>query len=328
MCIRDRYQRRVRGVTKLSMVRVLLSLLIAALAASSYLPLRGIDESRAHGMSSGFDTSSGTLDNDYLDEWGSSSEVVDNRRYTWMEDQPWVKSNAVYTQGAPRDSYNNRLSFLEGNIAFSPSANANPGASQTSASQSSTAAGSPAAAVAVDGNTDSWWDSGTCMHTARGTDPWWRVDLGEARTVTHVQLFNLGGHPKYRMDELIVQVGSGASTDPRCGQRRVVDSNGNVHLHDESFQVQAGGTVRVSCASHGAHGAKQPGVLGSVVTVTHKGANKVLHLCEVQVAGSTQLTPARPSDVHVDAQPVGPAADPCSADLMLRSSGITRLCHD
>lgn len=117
--------------------------------------------------------------------------------------------------------------------------------------------------------------------TSRSTNPWWRVNLGETRTVTHVSIFNLGGDPKFKMSNLIVQVGTGSSSDAICGQRKTIDSNGIVHVHDESFSIDAGGSLRVSCDSRHANAETVRGIEGSDVTITVKGSQKVLHLCEV-----------------------------------------------
>ena len=44
---------------------------------------------------------------------------------------------------------------------------------------------------AVDGNTDSHFDAGSCSQTAEGDhDPWWAVDLGQLFTVQGVVFYN------------------------------------------------------------------------------------------------------------------------------------------
>ena len=57
---------------------------------------------------------------------------------------------------------------------------------------SSTASFAPAPSVAVDGNIDQSFTSGSCTHTDIETDPWWRVDLGETMEVTGVRIFTPG----------------------------------------------------------------------------------------------------------------------------------------
>ena len=42
----------------------------------------------------------------------------------------------------------------------------------------------------MDGNTDSVWGSGSCTHTDKTTDPWWRGDLGSSQHVSEVFIVN------------------------------------------------------------------------------------------------------------------------------------------
>lgn len=72
------------------------------------------------------------------------------------------------------------------------------------ATQSSRKAGSPAATAAIDGNTDLLEGSNSCIRTNVENNPWYKIDLGEVRTVTEVKIFNMGGHPKYRTSPIEV----------------------------------------------------------------------------------------------------------------------------
>ena len=67
------------------------------------------------------------------------------------------------------------------------------------------------ASLAVDGNTDSDWAHGSCIHTQLETSPWWMVDLGQITRVIGVNITNRG-------DSAAV----GASkTPPRCFERTI-----------------------------------------------------------------------------------------------------------
>ena len=39
---------------------------------------------------------------------------------------------------------------------------------------------------AVDGDSNAQWHGGSCTHTARENNPWWRVDLGESKKIDMV----------------------------------------------------------------------------------------------------------------------------------------------
>ena len=122
------------------------------------------------------------------------SERVRNRRDVWVEQQPTLdrnpQPNAAQHQdyldntGGTSSTYNNRLKYTEGNMA-NQFPNSNLDAVPVTASQSSASPNSPivpelsvpvsagtaafggAAALAIDGNTDSWWEGGSCTHTTR-----------------------------------------------------------------------------------------------------------------------------------------------------------------
>jgi hypothetical protein len=58
------------------------------------------------------------------------------------------------------------------------------------ASQSSTYPGSPAASVAVDGNTDGNFFGGSVTATNPDVSPWWQVDLGASASVSSIVIYN------------------------------------------------------------------------------------------------------------------------------------------
>ena len=57
------------------------------------------------------------------------------------------------------------------------------------ASQSSTDFGGPAAR-GNDGNTDGDYNKNSVTHTAQQKDPWWEVDLGTAKAIDRIVVFN------------------------------------------------------------------------------------------------------------------------------------------
>jgi hypothetical protein len=300
-----------------------------------------------HGSSYGYlYESSQTLDDDLLDEWGTVHELRDLVRGSkgMLDDM----REGTYNQGMTRD---------EGNVAFG---NYNPstgrpggtGAFNVTASQSSSLSGSPDANVAIDGNTDDQYNSRTCTHTIREANPWWKVDLGEVRTVSEVRLYNLGGHNRFKMEHIEVYVGNGVlghNDNLPCGKRLTLKRQaGNHHILeptatglDGGHMVDEGGILRLACpqlptapispASSTANETRGGGLTGRYVTVRVMGQDKVLHLCEVHVIGSLLMAPAIDQGAHrrygLD-QGGGVPVDPCSVDLRMQSSGVTRLCHE
>ena len=56
--------------------------------------------------------------------------------------------------------------------------------------QSSTLNAISLAANAVDGSSNANWEHGSCTHTEKELEPWWRVDLGHRHTVYSVTVTN------------------------------------------------------------------------------------------------------------------------------------------
>ena len=44
--------------------------------------------------------------------------------------------------------------------------------------------------LAIDGNTNSNYNAGSCTHTKTETNPWWRVNLGAVYEVYRVKIYN------------------------------------------------------------------------------------------------------------------------------------------
>ncbi|GMH43799.1 hypothetical protein BSKO_11733 [Bryopsis sp. KO-2023] len=66
---------------------------------------------------------------------------------------------------------------------------------------------------AVDGNTDSGYFSGSCTHTKKQKNPWWRVDLGATYQVTKVVITNRGDCCSERLHNFAIYIGSEVSSN-------------------------------------------------------------------------------------------------------------------
>lgn len=90
-----------------------------------------------------------------------------------------------------------------------PAATVTPGGSNycqgATATQSSTAFGG-LASRAVDGNTDGDWANSSVSHTGDDNNAWWEVDLGTARAVNAIQLWNRTDCCGYRASQYYVFV--------------------------------------------------------------------------------------------------------------------------
>ena len=60
---------------------------------------------------------------------------------------------------------------------------------------------------AVDGNSNTDYSKGSCAHTGRANNPWWRVDLGRVETVNQVYIVNRGDGWAWRLDSFEIRVG-------------------------------------------------------------------------------------------------------------------------
>ncbi|XP_035671477.1 uncharacterized protein LOC118412621 isoform X2 [Branchiostoma floridae] len=119
-----------------------------------------------------------------------------------------------------------------------------------------------AAGRAVDGNDSPYYKHNTCTHTAKGPNPWWRVDLGKSECVDRVVVTNRKDCCKYRLNGFTVYVGDNpdVTSNPSCGGAQ---------------SVVGKDVITVNCG----------GLTGRYVGIALKGAKKVLTLCEVKVFG-------------------------------------------
>ena len=89
-----------------------------------------------------------------------------------------------------------RACFLKENIAY-----------QKNTSQSSTISDNGTSGHAVDGNSNTQWNGGSCAHTNAEKQPWWRVDLGNVELVNEVYVVNRGDCCGDRLNPFEIRVG-------------------------------------------------------------------------------------------------------------------------
>jgi hypothetical protein len=138
-----------------------------------------------------------------------------------------------------------------------------------SASQSSTLAGTPAAGVAVDGNTDGNFGHGSVTATNLDANPWWQVDLGASASIDSIVVWNRTDCCSSRLGNYWVFV----SDTPFLA----TDTPATLQNRPGTFgrQVSAGSTPSNTIVV---------GAAGRYVRVQLAGAN-YLSLAEVQVFG-------------------------------------------
>ncbi|XP_062421540.1 uncharacterized protein si:ch211-215k15.4 [Pungitius pungitius] len=122
-----------------------------------------------------------------------------------------------------------------------------------------------AAYNAIDGNHNSNFESGSCSHTEKQTDPWWRVDLLHPYIITSIVITNRADCCKERLNGARVHVGN--SLDGNGAANPVVATIGT---------TGQGELITLPLTGH---------VEGRYVTVVLPGPEKYLHLCEVEVYG-------------------------------------------
>ena len=61
---------------------------------------------------------------------------------------------------------------------------------------------------AVDGRRDSNYHKGSCTHTQKAQNPWWRVDLGGNHVIGYLKITNRGDCCSNRLRNVEVRVGS------------------------------------------------------------------------------------------------------------------------
>ncbi|XP_054023506.1 uncharacterized protein LOC104300699 [Dryobates pubescens] len=136
--------------------------------------------------------------------------------------------------------------------------------------QSSTINAGSLAANAVDGNSDANWDHGSCSHTKKEPEPWWRVDLGQRHLVSAVTITNRRDCCWESLLGAQVHVGDSLADrgkrNPVCGT--ILDTG-------------PGSTSTICCN----------GLPGRYVTIIIPGREDALVLCEVEVTTRSCVPP-------------------------------------
>ncbi|KAJ7999310.1 hypothetical protein DPEC_G00193060 [Dallia pectoralis] len=125
--------------------------------------------------------------------------------------------------------------------------------------------GNRKASDAIDGDRTSHYHSGSCTHTQKDTNPWWRVDLKEVYKVSTVSLTNRKDCCPERLDGAEIRIGNSLENNGINNPRCAVVSN-----------IPAGETVYFQCKE----------MEGRYVVVVIPGRAEWLTLCEVEVYGS------------------------------------------
>ncbi|XP_068592335.1 uncharacterized protein [Cebidichthys violaceus] len=122
-----------------------------------------------------------------------------------------------------------------------------------------------AAYSAIDGNRENTLSSGSCSHTVKQTNPWWRVDLLESYIVTSVIITNRGDCCENTINGARIHIGNS-----------LVGNGAANPLFGTIPSARLGESVTLTFPQ---------GVEGRYVTVVLPGSNKSLTLCEVEVYG-------------------------------------------
>merc|ERR1711973_182597 len=115
---------------------------------------------------------------------------------------------------------------------------------------------------AVDGNTDGVQGHGSCTHTENTNEAWWRVDLGSAKRVKRVVIYNRLGSFGSRLHNFDIHVGDSLL------------NNGNDNAKCATSQSLSGRRDReIYCIKP---------LIGRYLNIKLRGSN-YLSLCEVKV---------------------------------------------
>ncbi|XP_030604707.1 fucolectin-1-like [Archocentrus centrarchus] len=118
---------------------------------------------------------------------------------------------------------------------------------------------------AIDGNLNSEFMEGSCTHTNKETNPWWRVDLLQSYIITSVSITNRGDCCRQRLKGVEIHIGNSLNNN----------GLGNPKVGTIS-QIHAVKSITVTFTDR---------VEGRYVTLSLPGSQKILTVCEVEVYG-------------------------------------------
>ncbi|XP_072548654.1 fucolectin-1-like [Salminus brasiliensis] len=118
---------------------------------------------------------------------------------------------------------------------------------------------------AIDGNTDSHYDHGSCTATEWQNNPWWRVDLLDEYTVTSITITNRGDAVPERINGAEIHIGNSlldnGNSNPWAGVISTIPAGQSMTFNFEK------------------------GLSGRYVNVVIPAENRLLTLCEVEIYG-------------------------------------------
>ncbi|KAM7382936.1 hypothetical protein PAMP_002630 [Pampus punctatissimus] len=122
-----------------------------------------------------------------------------------------------------------------------------------------------AASNAIDGNRESNYRAGSCTHSVKQNNPWWRVDLLDSYVITSIIITNRGDCCAERLNGAEIHIGNSLLQNGVANPVVAVVPN-----------IPAGRSFPITLNKH---------VEGRYVTVVIPGQAKILTLCEVEVFG-------------------------------------------
>ncbi|XP_007569935.1 fucolectin-1-like [Poecilia formosa] len=122
-----------------------------------------------------------------------------------------------------------------------------------------------AASNAIDGNRNSAFQDGSCSHTERQSNPWWRVDLLDSYVVTQVIVTNRGDCCEERINGAEIHIGNSLQGNGIENQLAATISS-----------IPSGASKAINIPNR---------VEGRYVTIVIPGSEKYLTLCEVEIYG-------------------------------------------
>uniref|UniRef100_A0A3B1JIF4 Si:ch211-215k15.4 n=1 Tax=Astyanax mexicanus TaxID=7994 RepID=A0A3B1JIF4_ASTMX len=118
---------------------------------------------------------------------------------------------------------------------------------------------------AIDGNTDSNYDHGSCTATTWQQNPWWRVDLLDEYTITSITITNRGDCCAERINGAEIHIGNS-----------LVNNGNNNPWAGVISTIPAGKSMTFTF---------QTGLSGRYINVVIPGDNRLLNFCEIEVYG-------------------------------------------
>ncbi|XP_047454989.1 uncharacterized protein LOC125016511 [Mugil cephalus] len=121
---------------------------------------------------------------------------------------------------------------------------------------------------AIDGNRASIWGQGSCTHTLKDVNPWWRLDLLKTYKINMVMITNRRDCCHQRINGAEIRIGNSLDGNGNANQRCAVISS-----------IAAGASQTFECN----------GMEGRYINIVIPGRREFLTLCEVEVFGAESV---------------------------------------